>query len=122
MPASLSCRAGVERSKVLTLDQVNWASVKKAGDKQSWRKVPRFFTWTKVKTLDLSTPAPQDRLAGLVLIAEAVNHIQTSRKSSQAVSPSKLAAILRCSGEVLEKSFPSAGTIAPWDPLDALLA
>ena len=73
------------------------------------------FTWSKVKTLDLSTPAPQDRLAGLVLIAEAVNHIQTSRKSSQAVSPTKLAAILRCSGEVVEKSFPSAGTtIKTW--------
>ena len=81
---------------------------------------PAFFTevqfsWSKVKTLDLSTPSPQDRLAGLVLTAEAVNHIQTSRKSSQAVSPTKLAAILRCSGEVVEKSFPNAGTsIKTW--------
>ena len=81
---------------------------------------PAFFTeaqfsWSKVKTLDLSTPALQDRLAGMVLLAEAVNHIQSSRKSSQAVSPSKLAATLRCSGEVLEKSFPSAGsTINTW--------
>ena len=68
------------------------------------------FSWTKVKTLDLSTPSHQDRLSGLVLTAEVVNHILVSRKNSQAASLAKLAAILRCSGEVVAKSFPNAGT------------
>ena len=88
---------------------------------------PAFFTeeqfsWTKVKTLDLSTPSLQDRLSGLVLTAEVVNHILASRKNSQAASPTKLAAILRCSGEVVAKSFPNAGTsLTTWaDRLRAL--
>ena len=68
------------------------------------------FSWTKVKTLDLSTPSLQDRLSGLVLTAEVVNHLLVSRKNSQAASLAKLSAVIRCSAEVVAKSFPNAGT------------
>ena len=68
------------------------------------------FSWTKVKTLDLSTPSHQDRLSGLVLTAEVVNHLLVSRKNSQAASLTKLAAVIRCCAEVVAKSFPNTGT------------
>ena len=82
--------------------------------------IPIFFTedqfsWSKVRSLDLSSPSLQDRLSGLVLIAETVNHILTSRKQSQAASMAKLSAIIRCCAEVAAKSFPNAGTsLSTW--------
>ena len=73
------------------------------------------FSWTKVKSLDLSTPSLQDRLSGLVLISEIVNHILVSRKNSQTASLAKLAAVIRCSAEVAAKSSPNAGaSLSTW--------
>ena len=75
------------------------------------------FSWSKVRSLDLSSPSLQDRLSGLVLISETVNHILVSRKQSQAASGSmaKLSAIIRCCAEVAAKSFPNAGTsLSTW--------
>ena len=48
-PESLSWREGVERSKVFTFVQENCSSVKKAGDRESWRKDPRSCAWMQVK-------------------------------------------------------------------------
>ena len=73
------------------------------------------FSWSKVRSLDLSSPSLQDRLSGLVLISETVNHILVSRKHSQAASMAKLSAIIRCCAEVAAKSFPNAGTsLSTW--------
>ena len=68
------------------------------------------FSWSKVRSLDLSSPSLQDRLSGLVLIAETVNHILTSRKQSQAASMAKLSATIKCCAEATAKSFPEVGT------------
>ena len=82
--------------------------------------IPVFFTedqfsWSKVRSLDLSSPSLQDRLSGLVLIAETVNHILTSRKQSQAASMAKLSAIIKCCAEAAAKPFPNAGTsLSTW--------
>ena len=73
------------------------------------------FSWTKVKSLDLSSPSHQDRLSGLVLISEIVNHILVSRKNSQNASLAKLAAVIRCRAEVAAKSSPNAGaSLSTW--------
>ena len=73
------------------------------------------FSWTKVKSLDLSTPSHEDRLSGLVLISEIVNHILVSRKNSQNVSLAKLAAVIRCRAEVAVKTSPNAGaSLSTW--------
>ena len=77
--------------------------------------IPIFFTedqfsWSKVRSLDLSSPSLQDRLSGLVLIAETVNHILTSRKQSRAASMAKLSATIKCCAEATAKSFPEVGT------------
>ena len=86
------------------------ASRRKTSDPSCRTPCLPFSSRTKVKTLDLSTPSLQDRLSGLVLTAEVVNHILVSRKNSQAASLAKLAAVIRCSAEVVAKSFPNAGT------------
>ena len=71
-----------------------------------------FPTYT---TLDLSAASHEERLAGLVLLSETVNHITVTRKNAQKASPAKLAAILNHRVEVTAKSFPGAGTIlATW--------
>ena len=71
--------------------------------------------WGKVRTLDLSAASHEERLAGLVLLSETVNHITVTRKNAQKASPAKLAAILNHRAEVTAKSFPGAGTIlATW--------
>ena len=73
------------------------------------------FSWGKVGTLDLSAASHEERLAGLVLLSETVNHITVTRKNAQKASPAKLAAILNHRAEVTAKSFPGAGTIlATW--------
>ena len=73
------------------------------------------FSWGKVGTLDLSSASQVERLAGLVLLSETVNHITVTRKNAQKASPVKLAAILSHRAEVTAKSFPGAGTIlATW--------
>ena len=77
--------------------------------------IPIFFTedqfsWSKVRSLDLSSPSLQDRLAGLVLIAETVDHILTCRKQSRAASMAKLSATIKSCAEATAKPFPEAGT------------
>merc|ERR1712047_235619 len=77
--------------------------------------IPIFFTedqfsWSKVRTLDLNSASLQDRLAGLVLIAESVSHILTSRKQSRAASWGKLSATIKCCAEATAKPFPESGT------------
>ena len=63
-----------------------------------------------VRSLDLSSPSLQDRLAGLVLIAETVDHILTCRKQSRAASMAKLSATIKSCAEATAKPFPEAGT------------
>ena len=73
------------------------------------------FSWTKVRTLDLSAPSHEDRLSGLVLLSEIVNHISVSRKNSQNVSPARLAAVISCRADVTAKTSPTAGaTLSTW--------
>ena len=73
------------------------------------------FSWTKVRSVDLSTPSHEDRLSGLVLLSEIVNHILVSRKNSQNVSLAKLAAVIRCRAEVASKTSPIAGaSLSTW--------
>ena len=68
------------------------------------------FSWSKVRSLDLNSASLQDRRAGLVLIAEVVSHILTSRKQSRAASWSKLSATIKCCAEATAKPFPESGT------------
>ena len=73
------------------------------------------FSWTKVRSLDLSTPSHEDRLSGLVLLSEIVNHILVSRKNSQNASPARLAAVISCRADVTAKTSPIAGaTLSTW--------
>ena len=73
------------------------------------------FSWTKVRTLDLSASSQKDRLAGLILLSEIVNHISVTKKNSQNASPVKLAAIISHRADVTEKTSPTAGaTLATW--------
>ena len=73
------------------------------------------FSWGKVGTLDLSAASHEERIAGLVLLSETVNHITVTRKNAQKASPAKFAAILNHRAEVTATSFPGAGTIlATW--------
>ena len=73
------------------------------------------FSWTKVRTLDLSAPSHEDRLAGLILLSEIVNHISVTRKNSQNASPAKLAAIISHRADVTAKTSPTAGaTLSTW--------
>ena len=51
-----------------------------------------------------------DRRAGLVLIAEVVSHILTSRKQSRAASWSKLSATIKGCAEATAVPFPESGT------------
>ena len=82
--------------------------------------IPIFFTedqfsWSKVRSLDLNSASLQDRRAGLVLIAEVVSHILTSRKQSRAASWSKLSATIKCCAEATAKPFPESGTsLSTW--------
>ena len=71
------------------------------------------FSWTKVRTLDLSSSSHKERLAGLIFLSETVNHISVTRKNAQNASPVKLAAIL--SHRATAKSSPAAGaTLTTW--------
>ena len=73
-----------------------------------------FLTCIQANTLG-SAASHEERLAGLILLSETVNHITVTRKKAQDASPAKLAAILAHRMEVTAKSFPEAGTIlATW--------
>ena len=73
------------------------------------------FSWTKVRTLDLSAPSHEDRLSGLVLLSEIVNHISVTRKNSQNASPARLAAVISCRADVTAKTSTTAGaTLSTW--------
>ena len=57
----------------------------------------------------------KDRLAGLILLSEIVNHISVTRKNSQNASPAKLAAIISHRADVTAKTSPTAGaTLSTW--------
>ena len=67
------------------------------------------FSWTKVRTLDLSSSSHEERLAGLIFLSETVNHISVTRKNAQNASPVKLAAIISHRADVTAKASPAAG-------------
>ena len=68
------------------------------------------FSWTNVRTLDLNSASLQDKLAGLVLIAELVGHILIRRKQSRAASWAQLSATIKCCAEATTKNFPETGS------------
>ena len=68
------------------------------------------FSWAKVRSLDLNSASLHDKRAGLVLIAEVVSQILSSRKQSRAASWSKLSATIKCCAEATSKPFPESGT------------
>merc|ERR1712052_43489 len=73
------------------------------------------FSWSKVRSLDLNSASLQDRLAGLVLTAELVGHILTSRKQSRAASWASLSATIKGCAEATAKPFPESGkSLTTW--------
>ena len=62
------------------------------------------ITWEQVDRLDLEIASEDDRLAGLILLSEAVHHITTQRKKSQRASRDQLVGLLKHRGEVLATS------------------
>ena len=69
------------------------------------------FSWEKVGRAELHATSHDDRLAGLILLSEAVHHISTLRRRGIGASPAKFAPILRHRAEVVCQKFPGSGTL-----------
>ena len=72
---------------------------------------PGTFSWEKVGRAELHTASHNDRLAGLILLSEAVHHISALRRRGIGASPAKFSPILRHRAEVVCKEFPGSGTV-----------
>ena len=73
------------------------------------------FSWEKVGTVEISTASHNKRLADLILLSKAVNHISTTRRRDQEACPTKFSATLNYRAEVAAKKFPGTGTVlAAW--------
>ena len=72
---------------------------------------PGTFSWEKVGRAELHTASHNDRLAGLILLSEAVHHISALRRRGLGASPAKFSPILRHRAEVVSKKFPGSGTV-----------